>query len=107
MANDDAKEWVTIKVPKAVRDDAQDDPRTYEEIMRAGLDSDNLGDRLRGALEGDGDPIEEIKNLRGRGGDGLPDDLRDQLDRIEAAATTAEDRTGSIESTLEAMGGRR
>jgi len=38
---------------------------------------------------------------------GIPDDLRDQLDRIEAAATTAEDRTGSIQATLEAMGGRR
>jgi len=38
---------------------------------------------------------------------GIPDDLRDQLNRIEAAATTAEDRTGSIQATLEAMGGRR
>jgi len=37
----------------------------------------------------------------------FPDELYDQLQRIEAAATTAEDRTGSIESTLEAMGGRR
>jgi len=35
-----------------------------------------------------------------------PDDLRDQLDRIESAAETAEERTGSIENTLENMGGR-
>ena len=33
-------------------------------------------------------------------------DLRDQLDRIESAASAAEERTGSIENTLENMGGR-
>ena len=33
-------------------------------------------------------------------------DLREQLDRIESAASTAEERTGSIENTLENMGGR-
>lgn len=32
------------------------------------------------------------------------EDVRDQLDRIERAATTAEDRTGSIQRTLEEMG---
>ena len=31
------------------------------------------------------------------------DDLRDQLDRIESAASTAEERTGSIENTLEGL----
>ena len=30
-------------------------------------------------------------------------DLRDQLDRIESAASTAEERTGSIENTLEGL----
>ena len=40
---DDAKEWVTVKVEKPVRDDAQDDPRTYTEIMRAGLANGQLG----------------------------------------------------------------
>ena len=33
-------------------------------------------------------------------------DLRDRLSRIESAASTAEERTGSIENTLENMGGR-
>lgn len=37
----------------------------------------------------------------------LPDDLREQLDRIESAATTAEARTGRIEGTLEDMGAGR
>ena len=34
------------------------------------------------------------------------DDLQERLDRIESAASTAEERTGSIENTLENMGGR-
>jgi len=33
-------------------------------------------------------------------------DVQAQLDRIESAATTTEDRTGSIQHTLENMGGR-
>ena len=40
MTND-AKEWVTVKVEKPVRDAARDDPRTYTDIMRAGLDAPN------------------------------------------------------------------
>ena len=31
-------------------------------------------------------------------------DLQDRLDRIESAASTAEERTGSIENTLEGLG---
>jgi len=33
-------EWVTIKVPAETRDKARDDPRTYEEILQAGLQSE-------------------------------------------------------------------
>ena len=33
-------------------------------------------------------------------------DLADRLNRIESAASTAEERTGSIQHTLENMGGR-
>ena len=40
---DNAKEWVTVKVERPVRDEAQDDPRTYTEIMRAGLANGQLG----------------------------------------------------------------
>ena len=36
----------------------------------------------------------------------IPDDLDERLRRIESAASTAEERTGSIENTLENMGGR-
>lgn len=103
MTDSDAKEWVTIKVPKAVRDDARDDPRTYGEVMRDGLDDDGgLGDELYGLIDDDGDAVEAVRELRGRGG--IPDDLREQLDRIEAAATTTEDRTGQIQTALEDAG---
>jgi hypothetical protein len=33
--------WVTIKIPETTRDKAKNDSRTYEEIMKAGLESDN------------------------------------------------------------------
>jgi hypothetical protein len=39
-------------------------------------------------------------------GDGLPDAVRDQLDRIESAATTVEDRTNRIENAVDQLGGR-
>jgi len=38
---------------------------------------------------------------------GLDADLRDQLDRIESAASTAEERTGTIERKVDDLGGGR
>ena len=32
-----SKDYVTIKIPRKTRDQARDDPRTYEAIMQAGL----------------------------------------------------------------------
>lgn len=60
MSDDDAKEWVTIKIPATVRDKARDDPRTYGEVMQAGLKNEAT---LR--FESDNHPknvIEELKN---------------------------------------------
>jgi hypothetical protein len=39
-------------------------------------------------------------------GAAIPADVREQLDRIESAAQTAEDRAGSIERAVEDMEGR-
>jgi len=36
--------WVTIKIPEGTREQAKDDPRTYEEIMQAGLDKPTAED---------------------------------------------------------------
>ena len=39
----DSKEWANIRIEEPVRDAARDDPRTYTEIMRAGLANAQLG----------------------------------------------------------------
>jgi len=39
MMTDDAKEWVTIKVPKEQRDAARDRPETYGEVLAAGVEA--------------------------------------------------------------------
>jgi hypothetical protein len=88
---DDTKEWVTIKIEAAVRDAAKDDARTYTDIMRDGLESD-----------GNDYPTETMAVDP----TGLPDEVREQLNRIEQAAETAEDRTGSIERTVDDIEGR-
>lgn len=38
MTNDNATEWVTIKIPERVRTEARADERTYGDIMLAGLE---------------------------------------------------------------------
>jgi len=102
MTND-AKEWVTIKVPKDVRDDARDDPRTYGEVMRDGLDVDGdaadipeVGEMLD--WEGVAEAYRETEEGK---------ELLEQLDRIESAAATAEQRTGTIERKVDDLAGGR
>jgi hypothetical protein len=102
---DDAKEWVTIKVPKTVRDDARDDPRTYGEIMRDGVDGEpgrpvtaempEVEAQLSEMLAESGDPSAMLTEIQG------------QLERVESSASTIEERTGRIEQALEDMGARR
>ena len=116
---DDTKEWVTIKIPKATRNEARDDPRTYGEIMEAGLAGDLAEGTTKLYQVGDGEPVDElmakldqIQNAQANTvSESLQlaeaDGLRDQLQRIESAASTAEERTGRIEQTLEDMGARR
>jgi len=95
-----AKDWVTIKLPASVRDQARPDPRTYGEIMQAGLDAPNP--------ESDADVNRDllaeqvVDLLAAELGD--PAELREQLDRIQSAAETAEERTGRIEGALEDAG---
>jgi hypothetical protein len=37
MTGNEKTEWITIKIPEEIRDEARDDPRTYGEIMDSGL----------------------------------------------------------------------
>jgi hypothetical protein len=61
MTND-TKEWVTVKIEEPIRDDAQDDPRTYTDIMKSGLTFEvdpktvERFERLREDTEGDDTP---------------------------------------------------
>ena len=55
------------------------------------------------AYDFDADDLQEAFGLPDAA---IPDDLDERLRRIESAASTAEERTGSIENTLENMGGR-
>jgi len=127
MMSDDAINWKTVKIPEAVRDDAQDDPRTYGEIMRAGLgedpsvthvDSDAIADAVAERLEGS-KPIEDMafedwfepdyattianqiqaELLAGE----LGEDLQERLDRIEAAAKEATQTAQETQTELEGL----
>jgi len=101
--DDDAKEWVTVKVPKRVRDEAREDPRTYGEILRAGMDSDvsqASPDELREQLETMEKKIEQVQGAQAdtvREALQLAEDdnLREQLDRIEAGVEAIEDHLGA------------
>jgi predicted nucleotidyltransferase len=61
--SDDAKEWVNIRIPETVRDDAREDPRTYGEIMRAGLNADADADMtVSVAPEVDEDALADVED---------------------------------------------
>lgn len=72
--------WVTIKIPETTRDDASDDPRTYEEIMRAGLDADTA--------ESDA-PVRDVTHTP----DVTNAELMAELDKVKELADRAPDRT--------------
>lgn len=91
-------EYKTLRVPEDAYDAAQDakrDAETWGEFLQRCSDT---RPEIREFVEAGSETVE--------GGDasgGVPDDLREQLDRIEASASTAEDRTGSIQRQLEGM----
>jgi methyl-accepting chemotaxis protein len=111
---DDAKEWVTVKVEKPVRDDAQDDPRTYSEIMRAGLNGGDGGEADPNDVH---EQLDEIKRVVDQNNGALGDtveqaltigehgftDIADQLDRIESAAKEATNAAQNAERAAEEL----
>lgn len=69
--NDDATKWVTIKIPKEVRDEARPDPRTYGDIMLDGLEAgddttapDVDSEKLAEVIEFQEKTIEELRAQR-------------------------------------------
>lgn len=82
---DDTKEWVTIKVPKKIRDAAQEHPRTYGNIMAYGLEQDTDTD----TDTQDVDATEIAATIRQElGFDGNPENIAD----IDALAEAVADR---------------
>ena len=98
----DRKEWVTVKLPKDIRDAARDDPRTYGEIMQAGLEDAPTPNAeipegvVREALYDALDGVEV----------GAPD-VSDRLERIEAMTQEATNAAQSADRKLDDMGGNR
>ena len=97
----------SVSAPEDQIDQATDykpDDATWGEVLVAGaerlndgMDSD-MGDR------GAPDPVMNVEDPIDSRAVTLPAEVREQLDRIESAATTAEARTGRIEGTLDDMG---
>jgi len=115
MTND-AKEWVTIKVPEEQRDAARERPETYGEVLAAGVEAlangANGTPRLDEMGELDAEEIatrlkDELSMVNEPGVEVDVDGMVEKLERIESAAQTAEERTGRIEQALEDMGARR
>jgi len=116
----DAKEWVTIRVPRADRDTAKDrrpEDATHGDCLVAGaerlnehLDSEpDITATVRpevdeDALEDIETRINELKNNLS-----MADELGVELDteRLFAAIETIEERTGRLEQMLEEMGAQR
>jgi len=108
LTDDGTKDWANIRIEEPVRDEGRDYPETYTAIMRAGLEAlhaDMVSVRSDGTvgLHKANEPIEDTPATNGV----ELGDLRDQLDRIESAASTAEERTGTIERKVDDLGGRR
>lgn len=111
--SDDAKEWVTVKVPKADKEQADDyrpEDSTFGDCLVAGAE------RLNEHLDSDPGPRAHVEPELNIPPDVLaealeaslefPEEVKEQLDRIESAASTAEERTGQIQGTLDELGGR-
>lgn len=94
---DDAKEWVTVKVPKQYRDEARAVDATYGEVLQAGVE----------ALTGDTTDLYEVGNPEPVDTAHGDPELHDDLERLKNAVETVEERTGKIESQLEQMGAGR
>ena len=95
----DRKEWVTVKLPKEIRDAARDDPRTYGEIMRAGLE-----DTLTPNAEIPEGVIQEALYDALDGVEVGAPDVSDRLERIEAMTQEATNAAQSAENAIEDLG---
>ncbi len=99
-------EWVTIKIPEEIRQEAKADSRTYGEIMQAGLESIKTGQENPHIPE---DYAERLNNIDVFEGEIEVEPLIDteaiveKLDRIEGIAKEAVDSAQSADRKLEGL----
>ena len=90
-------DWETTKIKGDVKERAKKDPRTYTEVMEAGLkyDGQSAAEASKESeFESSGQTLD------------LGDDLRERLDRLEEAIKEATNAAQSADRKLENMGGR-
>jgi hypothetical protein len=70
---------------------------------------DTQADVIRRLLDGAGHDGTDgpFPDVTGIGTDAVPEEVREQLDRIEASAATVEERTNQIQRDVEDLGGGR
>jgi len=96
----ESKDWVTIKIPKKIRDKAKEDSDTYGEIMQAGLE---------GATSSSAKEELNVDKVAEQVVDLFTAEVWEPAEHgdIENSLKTIEERTGKLEKQLEQMGGGR
>ncbi len=104
MADNNSKEWVTIKVPKDIRDEAREVDRTYGEVMADGLDGSHTNtqshtqDHTTTNIEG---VVKEIKDELSMAADPGVDEeqiVDDVVNRIDELEETVKEATHAAQS---------
>jgi len=93
----EATNWVTVKLPEETRDKAQNDPRTYGEVMEVGLQV---------SLSADSEDAESVVQELEARIDSLAFDgaiSEDEAQQMMSSLQTLEKRTGRIERQLEEL----
>lgn len=87
----ESKEWVTIKVPKEIRNEAREDNRTYGEVMADGLNQERVGPL----------PDGEVPDIHSPSAEDIAEQLEDHIEYPERQDTeTIINRLEDLESRL-------
>ena len=96
----ESTEWVTVKIKKPIRDQAQDDDRTYTEIMAAGLDREPVGnlEPFGGEVPDFSDVVEQATGMDTSDIDPeeLASEVARRIDYAEIATKTAAELEGRM-----------
>lgn len=91
-----SKEWVTIKLPKEIRDKAREDPRTYGQIMQAGLENEPFAENAVDVDELASQLADRVETTGGIGPEQIAREVSKSIDYAELANKTAEELEGRM-----------